>query len=166
VKLATLCYVKDTARRQTLMLHRIKRHADIHAGKWNGLGGKFEVGETPEACVIREIREESGLAIHSPQLCGVLTFPAFKDGEDWYVFVFVATEFAGDLIETEEGELAWIDDDQLLSLNLWEGDPLFLQWIEDGRFFSGHFTYVDGDLCGHGVVFHDFAPTSAAALTG
>jgi 8-oxo-dGTP diphosphatase len=151
VKLATLCYLKRDG--QTLMLHRIKKDRDIHAGKWNGLGGKFEEGETPEACVIREIAEESGYHIDNPQLRGVLTFPAFKDDEDWYVFVFTATVFDGEMIDSAEGELAWIDDDKLLDLNLWEGDPIFLRWLEEGRFFSGMFRYVDKQLVEHSVVF-------------
>ena len=72
---ATLCYVKNG--NKTLMLHRIKKENDIHEGKWNGLGGKMEAGETPEECVIREVREESGLQIQNPALRGVLTFPNF-----------------------------------------------------------------------------------------
>lgn len=75
MKLATLCYIKKDGK--TLMLHRIKKKNDMHEGKWNGLGGKFEPGETPEDCVIREIEEESGLNIIKPRLRGLLTFPEF-----------------------------------------------------------------------------------------
>src|SRR5512143_1593526 len=89
MKLATLCYVKRAG--QTLMLHRIKRANDIHAGKWNGLGGKLEPGESPEQCVIREVREESGLLIQRPRYHGLLVFSDFKD-DDWYVWTFSATE--------------------------------------------------------------------------
>jgi GPH family glycoside/pentoside/hexuronide:cation symporter len=94
--LATLCYIQHAG--QTLMIHRIKRADDIHLGKWNGLGGKFEPGESPEECVIREVREESGLELRQPRLCGLLMFPGFK-GNDWYVFVFTAREFSGELKE-------------------------------------------------------------------
>ena len=80
------------------MVHRNKKVNDIQECKWNGLGGKFEPGETPEECVIREVLEESGLLIRNPKLCGLLMFPKFK-GNDWYVFVFTATEFTGELIE-------------------------------------------------------------------
>ncbi len=155
MKLATLCYIKRDNR--TLMLHRIKKENDMHQGKWNGLGGKFEPGETPEACAIREIYEESGLRVRNPELRGVLTFPAFNDDEDWYAFVFVAHDFDGELIDSPEGVLAWIDDDQLLDLPLWEGDRIFLKWLEQDRFFSGRFDYLDGQLAAHDVVFHPMA---------
>ena len=145
------------------MLHRIKRQDDVHQGKWNGLGGKLHLGETPEEGVIREVREESGLEIKNPSLRGILTFPAFKDEEDWYVYVFVASEFSGELIDSEEGELKWIEDGKLFELPLWEGDPLFLKWLEEGRFFSGKFIYQDGKLIGHDVVFHNWQLPSHAS---
>ncbi|MEZ4719172.1 MAG: NUDIX domain-containing protein [Caldilineaceae bacterium] len=75
------------------MLLRNKKANDMHAGKWNGLGGKFEPGETPEDCAIREIQEESGLTVRNPALRGILTFPGFDGEEDWYAFVFVANTF-------------------------------------------------------------------------
>lgn len=152
MKLATLCYVK--AHGQTLMLHRIKKPNDMHQGKWNGLGGKLMPGETPEQCAIREVEEESGLRMLEPQLRGFLTFPAFDEIDDWYCFVFVAHEFTGDLIESDEGVLAWIDDDRLLDLNLWEGDRIFLPWLEQDGFFSGQFVYEKGRLVDHHVVFY------------
>jgi 8-oxo-dGTP diphosphatase len=149
--LATLCYVKHDGR--TLMVHRNKKASDIHAGKWNGLGGKFEAGETPEECVIREVQEESGLAIQDPRLCGLLMFPRFK-GNDWYVFVFSANEFTGALIDSPEGTLAWIPDDSILDLPLWESDHLFLPWIREGKFFSARFVYEGDKMCEYDVVFH------------
>jgi 8-oxo-dGTP diphosphatase len=153
--LATLCYVRDRERGKTLMLHRIRKDKDIHAGKWNGLGGKFEAGETPEDCVIREIEEESGLIIRDPDLKGLLTFPRFKDEEDWYVFVYVVEDFSGELLaESAEGVLEWIDDDAITSLNLWEGDHFFLPWLDQGQFFSGSFIYEGGEYVSHSVVFH------------
>lgn len=136
------------------MLHRIKKENDIHEGKWNGLGGKFEPGETPEECVIREVKEESGLNIISPILKGVLTFPEFSKGEDWYVFLFVADKFTGELIESNEGHLEWIDNKMIKDLPLWEGDHLFLDWLEQDRFFSAKFVYRDDQLTGHRVTFY------------
>ncbi len=97
MKLATLCYVRKDGR--TLMVHRIKKANDIHQGKWNGLGGKLEPGETPEECASREILEESGLRVKNLKLKGFLTFPLFARDEDWYAFVFVVDEFEGELIE-------------------------------------------------------------------
>ncbi len=152
MKLATLCYLKRD--NHTLMLHRIKKENDMHAGKWNGLGGKLEAGESPEECVIREVREESGLEIRNPQLRGVLTFPAFSKGEDWYVFLYTATRFSGSLIESDEGRLEWIADEELPELPLWEGDTIFLKWLNKKSFFSGKFVYDNGRLKEHSVVFY------------
>jgi 8-oxo-dGTP diphosphatase len=144
--LATLCYLHHNG--HTLMLHRVKKENDIHAGKWNGLGGKFESGETPEECVIREVKEESGLDIRNPKLVGLLMFPQFK-GADWYVFTFTADECEGELIESNEGHLQWIPDAQVESLLLWESDHIFLPWIREGKFFSAKFVY-EGEA-GRGV---------------
>jgi len=127
-----------------ILVHRNKKSNDIHERKWNGLGGKFEAGETPEECVIREVLEESGLSIQNPKYCGLLMFPNFK-GNDWYVFVFTASEFIGELIDSPEGRLEWIPDDKLLDLNLWESDHIFFPWIENGKFFSARFEY-DGEV--------------------
>ena len=156
MKLATLCYVQKDDK--TLMLHRVKRKNDIHQDKWNGLGGKFHPGETPEECVIREIKEESGLTIIQPQLKGFLTFPEFSHGEDWYVFVFVAPQFHGELIESVEGNLAWIPTAQLLNLNLWDGDKYFIEWLDKDVFFSGKFYYRDGRLVDHQMIIHNGLP--------
>jgi 8-oxo-dGTP diphosphatase len=136
------------------MLHRIKKENDMHKGKWNGLGGKLENGESPEECVIREVKEESGLEIKNPKLKGILTFPAFDGIEDWYVFVFVAYKFEGELIDSKEGKLEWIDDDKLTELNLWGGDKLFLKWLEQDKYFSGKFVYKNGKLVSHEVYFY------------
>ncbi len=149
--LATLCYVKRD--RCTLMVYRNKKPNDIHEGKWNGLGGKFEAGETPEECVIREVWEESGLSIQSPKYCGLLVFTNFK-GNDWYVFVFTASEFTGELIDSPEGDLAWIPNEKLLALNLWESDQIFFQWINEGKLFSAKFDYQGDHMLGYNVVFH------------
>ncbi|RMH68418.1 MAG: 8-oxo-dGTP diphosphatase [Gemmatimonadetes bacterium] len=153
MKLATLCYVKSGGK--TLMMHRIKKKNDMHEGKWNGLGGKFNPGETPEMCARREVEEESGLIATRLILKGFLTFPQFDGTHDWYVFVFIIDEFEGELIENSpEGHLAWIDDSQLLNLNLWEGDRIFLKWLDQPPFFSGKFTYHEGVLIDHSVNFY------------
>lgn len=152
MKLYTVCYVKNDEK--TLMIHRIKKQMDTHYGKWIGLGGKFELGETPEECAIREVKEESGLDVRDPQLKGLLTFPNFDGRDDWYVFVFIMREFTGCLIDSPEGELKWIADKELLDLNLWEGDRVFLPWLNEGRFFSAKFNYKDGRLVDYQVSFH------------
>lgn len=127
----------------------------MHMGKWNGLGGKLEPSETPEECAIREIREEAGLIVRNLLLKGFLTFPGFANDEDWYAFVFVVREFEGELVESPEGYLQWIDDEELLDLDLWEGDLIFLPWLEREGFFSGKFVYEDGRLMSHEVIFHE-----------
>lgn len=152
MKLATLCYVRRGD--QTLMIHRVKRPDDMHQGKWNGLGGKLEPGETPEACAIREIREESGLEVHDLRMRGVLTFPGFAKDEDWYVFVFTAQAVAGELIDPPEGNLEWIPNDRLIDLNLWEGDRQFIPWLDQPSFFSGMFHYIAGQLVDSHVLFY------------
>jgi 8-oxo-dGTP diphosphatase len=151
VILATLCYIQHEG--STLMLHRTKRAGDIHAGKWNGLGGKFEAGESPEECVCREVCEESGLEIKNPRLGGLLVFKSFK-GDDWYVFVFTAREFSGELRENGEGYLQWIPDEALESLPLWPSDHIFLPWIKQGRFFSAKFNYQGDEMKDHTATFH------------
>ena len=152
MKLATLCYLRREGK--TLMIHRVKKVNDMHANKWNGLGGKLIPGETPEECAIREVYEESGLKVWDPKLKGLLTFPQFANGEDWYAFVFVCAHFEGELIDSPEGNLRWVDDSELLSLNLWEGDAIFLPWLDRPGFFSGKFVYQGGRLVSHTVVFH------------
>ena len=149
--LATLCYIKRDG--YTLMVYRNKKVNDIHEGKWNGLGGKFEAGETSEECVIREILEESGLSIQNPKLSGLLMFPKFK-GNDWYVFVFTANDFTGELIDSPEGRLEWIPDEKILDLNLWESDHIFMPWIQEGKFFSAKFDYEEDKMRGYEVKFH------------
>ena len=152
MKLATLCYLRNG--HKTLMIHRIKKANDMHQGKWNGVGGKLEPGESPEECARREILEETGLFVKHLEWKGLLTFPGFSNDEDWYAFVFVAREFDGQLIESPEGNLEWIDNDRLLTLPLWEGDRIFLPWLDRDDFFSGKFTYADGRLVDHAVVFY------------
>lgn len=152
MKLATLCYVFNG--NKVLMINRNKREDDMHLGKWNGLGGKFIPGETPEECVIREVYEESGLLIKNPVLRGFLTFPAFDEEEDWYVFVFTANEFSGKLIESEEGELEWIEWENVKNLPLWEGDKYFLDWLNQDRFFSAKFIYKNSKYITHSVIFY------------
>ena len=136
------------------MLHRIKKKNDFHEGKWNGLGGKFEQGETPEECVIREVKEESGLLLVNPKLHGFITFPMFDCKKDWYVFMFTSDKFSGELIDSKEGKLEWIPDEKLLDLNLWDGDRIFLPWLEDDKFFSAKFDYENGKFVKHSVVFY------------
>ncbi|MDD3051505.1 MAG: 8-oxo-dGTP diphosphatase [Candidatus Cloacimonetes bacterium] len=152
MKLATLCYLKKDGK--TLMLHRIKKENDYHKDKWNGLGGKFLHGETPEECAFREIKEESGLEAEELTLKGIITFPIFDGIDDWYVYVFTCNKFSGNLIDSDEGKLEWIEDESLFDLPLWEGDKIFLNWLIEDRFFSAKFVYEDKQLISHSVCFY------------
>ncbi len=153
MRLTTLCYVKRDGK--TLMLHRVKKEKDINSGKWIGLGGGMESGESPEECVVREVFEESGLRIKNPQLRGFLTFPPFEGFDGEYTILFTATEFEGELKECNEGNLEWVDDNKIQSLNLWEGDRIFLEWLNEGKKFSAKFVYEDMEFKDYSVVFFD-----------
>ena len=155
MKLSTICYIDNGS--EFLLLHRNKKENDIHEGKWVSVGGKFEAGETPEACAIREIKEETGLTATKLDLKGFITFPNFThDGQDWYSFVYRVTEFEGELIaECDEGTLEWVAYDEVLKKPTWEGDYTFLEWIlEDKPYFSAQFTYVDDQLTDESVTFY------------
>jgi len=136
------------------MLHRNKVPGDVHEGMWNGLGGRFEKGETPEECVLREVEEESGLILQDPRLRGVMTFPDFAHGQDEMVFLFTAGEFEGVMHGCDEGELVWVEDAKLFDLDLWPGDRIFMKWLDEPRFFSARFTYRGKELLEHSVRFY------------
>jgi 8-oxo-dGTP diphosphatase len=161
MKLATLCYVTNKKEKTTLMIHRIKKENDYHEGKWNGLGGKFEAGESPEECAIREIEEESGLLVKEPRMNGFITFPNFDGVDDWYVFIFTADKFEGELIDSTEGRLEWVPNERVTELNLWEGDKIFLGWLyqdipspQSTGFFSAKFNYEHGKYKDYSVCFY------------
>jgi len=152
MKLATLCYIKKDGK--TLMLYRNKKENDYHEGKWNGIGGKFELGETPEECAVREIKEETGLSVTAPELKGMITFPLFDGKDDWYVFLFIVRNFSGELIDSPEGKLEWIPDNKITELNLWDGDRIFLEWLNQNKFFSAKFNYEGKNFKDYTVNFY------------
>lgn len=162
VKLSTLAYVRRGG--ETLMLRRraageaVKPVSSIRAqgqtGRWNGLGGKFEPGESPEACLRREVLEESGLKVERAALKGFITFPNFDGEDDWYVFVYVVTRFSGEPVASEEGDLHWVPTADLAELPLWDGDHHFLPWLDQDGIFSATFWYSDGRYRRHEVQFH------------
>ncbi len=129
----TLCYI--TRGDQVLMLHRVKKKNDINHDKWIGLGGKFEGEESPDECLLREVREETGLTLTSWKCHGVVTF--LCDGcEGEYMYLFSADGFEGELIECNEGNLEWISRADLDKLPKWEGDQIFLDLMwQDAPFF-------------------------------
>jgi 8-oxo-dGTP diphosphatase len=149
----TLCYIGQADR--YLMLHRTKKKNDVNEGKWIGVGGKFERDESPEECLLREVREETGLQLTSWQLRAVITF--CSDGwETEYMYLFTADRFEGTLTTCQEGELAWIPKTELMDLNLWEGDRIFLRkMMEDDHFFTMKVVY-EGDRLVESTI-HDYS---------
>lgn len=145
----TLCYLeRDGA---YLMLHRTKKKNDINHDKWIGVGGKFEDQESPEDCVLRETREETGLTLTQYRYRGIVTFVS-NEAETEYMHLFTATDWTGTPVTCDEGELAWIKKEDLLSLTLWEGDKIFLRLLEENApFFSLKLRY-EGDHLAEAVL--------------
>lgn len=146
--LTTLCYIEKE--NKYLMLHRIVKKHDVNKDKWIGVGGHFEHGESPEDCMFREVKEETGLVPEKYRFCGVVTFLSDMgtEKEAWeYMFLYHITEYSGNIKECDEGVLEWIPKKDLLSLELWEGDRLFLRYMDEGDpFFSLKLTYEEGNL--------------------
>lgn len=157
-KLSTLCYIeRDDC---YLMLHRTKKAQDINEGKWIGVGGHFEAGESPEECLLREVTEETGYTLTDYRFRGIVTFVYNKhdntgDGAAVlsepsviveYMHLFTADGYTGEPIPCSEGELQWIPKQDILNLNLWEGDRIFLKLLaEDAPFFSLKLVYDSND---------------------
>ncbi len=130
----TLCYIHRG--NDVLMLHRVKKKNDINKDKWIGIGGKFLPGESPEECLLREAREETGLELEHWQCRGVVTFLTEKPEEGEYMYLFTADGFSGELKTCDEGDLQWVSRDFLSSLPQWEGDKIFLDLLwQNAPFF-------------------------------
>jgi 8-oxo-dGTP diphosphatase len=137
--LTTLCYIEQDG--QYLMLHRVSKEMDVNKDKWIGIGGHFEYGESPEECLLREAKEETGLTLTSWRFRGIVTFVA----EGWtpeYMCLYTADGLEGILTDCDEGVLTWVPKEKLGELNLWEGDRIFLRLLaEDAPFFSLKLVY-------------------------
>ena len=132
--LTTLCYIEKDGK--YLMLHRVKKEKDVNKDKWIGIGGHFEAGESPEECLLREVKEETGLTLTGFSFRGIVTFSAVGWPVE-YMCLFTAERFEGTLAECDEGVLEWVAKEDLMSLNLWEGDKIFLRLLMDNApFFS------------------------------
>jgi len=134
----TICYLCVNGK--TLMIHRIKKKNDVNHDKWIGIGGKFEHGESPEECMLREFREETGLTLKAWAYRGIVTFVS----EDWceYMHLFTGTQVEGTLRECDEGTLEWVAWDRIASLPIWEGDKVFLRLLKEREtFFSLKLVY-------------------------
>ena len=147
INLTTLCYIeKDDC---YLMMHRVGKKQDPNAGKWIGVGGHFEEGESPEECLLREVYEETGLRLTSYRLRGIITFVSDEWGTE-FMHLYTADDYEGSAESMQEncaeGILKWIPKEEVLGLNLWEGDRIFLKLLmENENIFSLKLRY-EGDL--------------------
>lgn len=118
------------------MLHRTKKEQDENRDKWIGVGGKFEPGEMPEECLLREVWEETGLTLTKYQFRGIVTFVSDEWGTE-YMHLFTADGYTGELHTCSEGELVWVPKSGIEDLNIWEGDKVFLRLLKETKdFFS------------------------------
>ena len=142
-RLTTLCYIERDG--CYLVLHRTKKRHDENGDKWIGVGGKFEYGESPEECVLREVKEETGLTLLDPRFRGLVTFVSDEWGVE-YMHLFTGTQFTGTLTDCDEGELVWLPKSELLTKKLWEGDKLFLRALDEcSDFFTLKLRY-EGEI--------------------
>lgn len=123
--LSTLIYLENDLD-QYLMLHRTKKANDVNHGKWIGIGGKFEHGESPMECLEREVKEEASQNLKSAVFRGIVTF-IYADLEPMYIFLYTGQLENNEVGQTREGDLAWVDKDKIFDLTLWEGDRIFLK---------------------------------------
>ncbi|MBR6078970.1 MAG: 8-oxo-dGTP diphosphatase [Treponema sp.] len=143
-QLTTLCYIEENGK--YLMLHRTKKDNDENHDKWIGVGGHFEKGESPEDCLVREVKEETGLTLHSFDFRGIVTFVSDENPAE-YMCLFTSKDFSGEIISCNEGQLEWVNKSEVTNLNLWEGDKLFLELLtKDVPFFSMKLVYKNGRL--------------------
>ncbi len=132
--LSTLCYLERGA--EYLMFYRVKKRNDLNHDKWIGVGGKFEEGESPENCLLRECREETGLTLTDWRCRGLVTFVSDQAPTE-YMHLFTATAWTGQPHPCDEGVLEWIPKARLQSLPMWEGDRIFLELLDQNApFFS------------------------------
>lgn len=141
----TLCYIHND-RGQTLLIHRVKKENDLNRDKWIGVGGKFEDKESPEECLVREVREETGLTLTAYRYRGIVTFVS-DEWETEYMHLFTADGYTGELTRCDEGDLEWVDNERVAALPTWEGDRIFLRLLdEDAPFFSLKLVYTGEHL--------------------
>lgn len=150
IEVTTLCYIEKE--QSYLLMHRISKKQDVNKDKWIGVGGHLEAGESPEECLLREVKEETGLTLKDWSFRGLLSF-ATQSGEEELICLYTSESFSGQLAEDcREGKLEWVSWDRLPQLRLWEGDKIFLRMLQEGApFFSLKLRY-DGDLLTEAVL--------------
>ena len=138
-ELSTLCYLERE--NEYLMLHRVVKKNDVNKDKWIGVGGHFEQDESPEECLLREVREETGYTLTSYRFRGIVTFVS-GDGVTEYMHLFTADGFTGMPQECDEGVLEWVPRERIEDLNIWEGDKIFFRLLAaEEPFFSLKLVY-------------------------
>ncbi len=140
----TLCYIEKE--NKYLMLHRTSKKKDGNKDKWIGVGGHFEKGESPEECLLREVKEETGLGLTSYQFRGIVTFIS-DEWPDEYMCLYTADRYTGNIGNCDEGELVWVEKEKIMDLNIWEGDKIFLKLLTENQpFFSLKLEYKGDKL--------------------
>ena len=140
----TLCYIEKE--NKYLMLHRTSKKKDGNKDKWMGVGGHFEKGESPEECLLREVKEETGLGLTSYQFRGIVTFIS-DEWPDEYMCLYTADRYTGNIGNCDEGELVWVEKEIIMDLNIWEGDKIFLKLLTENQpFFSLKLEYKGDKL--------------------
>ena len=147
--LTTLCYIERDGK--YLMMHRVKKEHDINKDKWIGIGGHFEADESPEECLLREVREETGLILDRYRLRGIITFISDR-WQTEYMFLYTADQFHGTPHGCNEGTLEWMDKSAVYDLPIWEGDKIFFRLLEEERpCFTLKLKYRGEDLVESGL---------------
>ena len=152
MKMTTLCYIENND--CYLMLHRTKKKKDVNKDKWIGVGGHAEGNETPQECLIREVKEETGLLLTSYKFRGLITFIS-DEYEAEMRCLFTADGYTGELITCDEGELEWVKKSDVPQLPTWEGDAQFLKLLleDEKRFFAMKLRYEGERLVEKSVEF-------------
>lgn len=156
-ELTTLCYIEKEDK--YLMMHRVKKENDINKDKYIGVGGHFEYGESPDECLLREVKEETGLTLIKYKPRGIVTFIYGDENQPdermvEYMHLYTATDFKGNIIECDEGNLEWIDKSMVYNLPIWEGDKIFFRLLEEREdYFSLKLVYSEnGELISSEVI--------------
>ena len=142
-ELTTLCYIEKND--EYLMMHRVKKEHDINKDKYIGVGGHFEYGESPDECLCREVKEETGLTLVSYTARGIVTF-IYGDSVVEYMHLYTADKFEGEISDCDEGELIWVKKNEVENLNIWDGDKIFFRLLAENRpYFSLKLVYSETD---------------------
>jgi len=151
---AVLCHVIEGDR----ILLKKGAEGTFGQGRWNGPGGRLRKRETPGACAVREVLEETGIQACSLRLHGKLSHFFGEGAEpDWVVHVYSTCEFEGEPREGGEGELRWFPLDEIPYGEMWPDDEHWLPLLLEGKRFEGefHFNQEGTELLEHRLAPHE-----------